>query len=759
MDNTILKNIGNTPLIEIRKINSNPNVKIFAKLEYMNPGGSIKDRPALYMIEAGEKSKLLTHDKIVLEATSGNTGIGLALVCSVKGYKLLLAMSESASIERRKILRARGADILLTSGHLGTDGAIEEVYKIARENPDKYFMTDQFNNPANWQAHFNTTAPEIWHQAKKQVNIVIATMGTTGTLIGLSKGLKSFDQSIKVVGVEPYLGHKLQGLKNMKESYTPEIYDRNLFDEKINIDDEEAFQMARLLAKKEGLFVGMSSGAAMAVALKQAACISSGNIIVIFPDSGERYLSTQLFDVKEKGDIYFFNTMTRSKESFSPIDAKKVKLYSSGPSTHKKIHLGECRRFVFTDIISRYLKFKNYQVKHVMNITDLDDKTIQAAENEGENLNTFISNQINAFYKDLNTLGINTEISYQRASEHQEDMIKIASKLFDKRIAYEKLKSLYFDISKFNDYGKLSKIDINKIRLGASVNLDKYEKDNPRDFTIFRRCSLTELKKGIYVKTQWGNIRPGWHIQSAAIAMKHLGDEFDIYASDRELIFPHHENVRAIISAITGKKIAKYWMHCERVIIKGKKVSDDNSIILKDLLDMGYNGRVVRFWLALRHYRKPLEYSKQGLENSKRSLARIDNFLNSLQNILNEQSNSEIDQILYDMKQGFTKAMDDDLKISTAMSNIFTVIKKMNQLMLENKLGRQDAVKIINTFKKINSVLNIFSFENINESEIAQLIKQRNKARKESNWELADQLRDKLNNLNIVVRDSSIEKL
>ncbi|MGB5619647.1 MAG: cysteine synthase family protein, partial [Desulfobacterales bacterium] len=206
MTRTIIDLIGNTPLVEIRRLNPNPAVTLLAKLEYFNPGGSIKDRAALAMIEAGEQSGELTADKIVIEATSGNTGIGLALVCAVKGYRLLLAMSEAVSVERQKILKARGAEILLTPGHLGTDGAIEEVYLMAREAPDTYFMTDQFNNPANWQAHYNGTAVEIWEQTGGRLTTLVATLGTSGTLMGVSRRLKEFDPNVQIVGVEPYLG-------------------------------------------------------------------------------------------------------------------------------------------------------------------------------------------------------------------------------------------------------------------------------------------------------------------------------------------------------------------------------------------------------------------------------------------------------------------------------------------------------------------------------------------------------------------------
>lgn len=399
MSYSILDAIGNTPLVEIRRLNPNPDVKILAKLEYVNPGGSIKDRAALFMIEAGEKSGELTPDKTVIEATSGNTGIGLALVCAVKGYKLLLAMSESASIERQKILKARGAEILLTPGHLGTDGAIEEVYRLARENPDRYFMTDQFNNDANWKAHYHGTAPEIWEQTEGQVSMVIVTMGTTGTLMGITRRLKAYNPAVQIIGAEPFLGHKLQGLKNMRESYCPEIYDKNLPDKKVNIEDEEAFEMTRRLAKEEGLFVGMSSGAAMAVARKEAERMKSGIIVMIFPDSGERYLSTPLFTVRDQSDLRLFNTLTRSKAIFEPVHAGRVSVYSCGPTAHARLHPGECRRFVFSDLLCRYLEFRGYAVNHVMNITDLDDKTIAGSEKQGNELSEFTQKHIESFKK------------------------------------------------------------------------------------------------------------------------------------------------------------------------------------------------------------------------------------------------------------------------------------------------------------------------------------------------------------------------
>ncbi|UCD30943.1 MAG: cysteine--tRNA ligase [Desulfobacterales bacterium] len=758
MSYSILKAIGNTPLVEIKNLNPNPNVSIFAKLEYLNPGGSIKDRAALYMIEDGEKSGKLTPDKTVIEATSGNTGIGLALVCSVKGYRLLLTMSEAVSIERQKILKARGADILLTPGHLGTDSAIEEVYRLARENPDKYFMADQYNNPANWQAHYSGTAVEIWEQTHGKVSAIVATLGTSGTLMGISRRLKAYNPNIRIVGVEPYLGHKIQGLKNMKEAYQPEIFEKGLLDEIINIDDEEAFEMTRRLAKEEGIFVGMSSGAAMVMAQKQAETMDEGVVVTIFPDGGERYLSTTLFDVQETIGLRLYNTMGRIKEPFDPIVPGKVSMYSCGPTAHERMHVGECRRFVFSDLLCRYLEYRGYSVTHIVNITDLDDKTINGSEKAGLDLIEFTQTHIDAFKEDMQTLRIKSASAYPKASEHIDDMVMIAEKLVRKGFAYEKLRSLYFDISRSSGYGRLSGIDINKIKLGATVDLDEYEKDNPRDFTLLKRSRLSELKRGIYTKTDWGNVRPSWHIQCVAMSMKHLGESYDIHASNRELVFPHHENEIAIAGAITGKPLARYWIHCDRAIPDTEDDKQAGLPTLAELKDKGFTGREIRYWLLSSHYRKPATFSKNRLDDIRRSLKRLDSCIHSLVNINTDKpSYPELEQLLYDLKHGFTAAMDDDLNISAAIASMFTIVKKVNILILENRINKKDAVKIVDGFRNIDSVLNILDFKDeFYDPEVQQLIKERDKARSEKNWDLADKIREQLKAMGVTVKDRKI---
>ncbi len=755
MSSSILDVIGNTPLVEITTLNPNPQVKILAKLEYFNPGGSIKDRAALRMIENGEASGELTPDKTVIEATSGNTGIGLALVCAVKGYRLLLAMSESVSQERRKILKARGAAILLTPGHLGTDGAIEEVYRLVRENPHDYFMTDQFNNPANWQAHYHGTASEIWEQTAGHISKLVVTLGTSGTAMGVSRRMKEYNPGIEIIGVEPYLGHKIQGLKNMKEAYRPEIFEKARLDKKINIEDEAAFEMARRLALEEGLFVGMSSGAAMSIALAEAENMPEGTLVVILPDNGERYLSTSLFTIRDKVELRLFNTMSRQKELLEPLVPGKVSMYSCGLTAHARIHLGECRRFVFSDLLRRYLDYRGYDVTHVMNITDLDDKTIEGSEKAGMELSDFTGQHIAAFKRDLKHLGIKPAEDYPKASEHTGDMVSLTQKLIKSGAAYEKLRSIYFNISRYETYGRLSNIDINKIRIGATVDLDEYEKENPRDFTLLKRSRLSELRRGIFVKTEWGNVRPSWHLQCATMSMKCLGESYDIHTAGRELAFPHHENGIAIAGALTGKPMARYWIHCDRVLVDGKKVDETGQgLTIQDLTDMGFSGREMRCWLISSHYRKSIQFDQAKLVNARNSLKRLDSCVARLYELPEGPAYPDLDQLLYDLRYGFTDAMDDDLNISAAMAAVFTNIKRINRLISEQHINASDAAKIIEVFKLIDTVLNLFEFEEQTMTEdIQELIKTRKKARKERNWELADQIRGILISRGLSVRD------
>jgi cysteine synthase B len=292
---SVLLAVGNTPLVELARLNPNGRVRILAKLEGNNPGGSVKDRPALYMIRKAEESGQLTKDKTILEPTSGNTGIALAMIAAAGGYRIQLTLPECVSVERRQVLQAFGAEVVLTPARESTDGAIRRAHEMLEAEPDQYYMPNQFTNENNVLAHYETTGPEIWRQTEGQVDLFVTGMGTTGTLMGVSRYLKERKPRVKVIGVEPVPGHTIQGLKNMTESIVPPIYDRSRLDGVIAMDDELAFEVTRRLAVEEGIFAGLSAGAAVAGALRLAADMTSGTIVTLIPDRGDRYLSTALF--------------------------------------------------------------------------------------------------------------------------------------------------------------------------------------------------------------------------------------------------------------------------------------------------------------------------------------------------------------------------------------------------------------------------------------------------------------------------------
>lgn len=292
----ILETIGNTPMIRINKMCSNKDVNIFAKVEGSNPTGSIKDRIAVAMIEQAEAEGKLYPGKTIIEPTSGNTGIGLAVIGAIKGYPVEIVMSSAVSEERRKIIRSYGGKVILTPGEEGTDGAIRLARKLVSENPDKYYMPDQFSNASNYMAHYKKTAIEIWQQSEGKVDYLVCSIGTSGTLMGLAKFLKIMNPAVKIVCAYPVKGHYIQGLKNMEEAIVPDIYNPDIIDCKEMIESEEAIETARQIIEKEGIFVGMSSGAAMLAAMRTAQKIDSGNIVVVFPDRAEKYLSTKMFE-------------------------------------------------------------------------------------------------------------------------------------------------------------------------------------------------------------------------------------------------------------------------------------------------------------------------------------------------------------------------------------------------------------------------------------------------------------------------------
>ncbi len=295
MADDILQTIGNTPIVRINKLNPNKNTTIYAKLEGLNPTGSIKDRIALSMIQQAEAEGKLTRGKTIIEPTSGNTGIALAMIGVVKGYEVEIVMSDAVSVERQQMIKAFGAKVTLTEGSLGTDGAIRKARELVRKHPEKYFMPDQFSNEYNRIAHYRTTGEEIWKQTNGKIDYFVSSIGTSGTIMGVGKVLKEHNPQIKIVCAHPVKGHYIQGLKNMEEAIVPSIYDPSQIDITIMVETEVAYEMTRQIISKEGIFVGMSSGAAMYATVQIAKKIDFGTILVIFPDRGEKYLSTKLF--------------------------------------------------------------------------------------------------------------------------------------------------------------------------------------------------------------------------------------------------------------------------------------------------------------------------------------------------------------------------------------------------------------------------------------------------------------------------------
>ncbi|MFC2039043.1 PLP-dependent cysteine synthase family protein [Chloroflexota bacterium] len=294
----ILKTIGGTPIVRINKMNPNKNVKMYAKLEGSNPTGSVKDRIALSMIEQAEAEGVLTKEKTIIEPTSGNTGIALAMIGAAKGYQVEIVMSDAVSEERKQVIAAFGAKLTQTDGKKGTDGAIIRAREMVKENPDKYFMPDQFTNEYNRLAHYRITGEEIWEQMNGDIDYFVSSIGTSGTIMGVGAVLREHNPDIKIVCAHPVLGHYIQGLKNMEEAIVPSLYDPSLIDITVMVETDVAYETTRQIVRNEGIFVGMSSGAAMYATIETAKKIESGTIVTIFPDRGEKYLTTALFKQK-----------------------------------------------------------------------------------------------------------------------------------------------------------------------------------------------------------------------------------------------------------------------------------------------------------------------------------------------------------------------------------------------------------------------------------------------------------------------------
>jgi cysteinyl-tRNA synthetase len=502
----------------------------------------------------------------------------------------------------------------------------------------------------------------------------------------------------------------------------------------------------------------MSSGAAVVAALEQAERLEKGVVVAILPDGGERYLSTPLF-VSERVPVplRFYNTATREMDDLTPVRPGHVGIYACGPSLDGPPDLGLCRRMVFADLVRRYLEYRGFDVKLVVNIGDIDDRTVRQCLAEGATLEEFTARWENAFYADMKQLGVLPAHQYPKASEHVSDMIDATAKLLEKGYAYEKLRSVYFDISKCEGYGRLSGVDVGAVKSGKTVDFDYYEKDSPTDFTLFKRATLAELKAGIYWKTPWGSVRPGWHVECATMASGQLGRPFDLHLASTDLLFPHGDNEIAIAECVSGEAFANLWLHSEVVVSDAGKVGRvaDNDVTLEQVARLGFSPAAVRYWLLSQHYRRVLKYERQQLEQAAKTVARLDEFVARLRSMPPGETAPDVDQYLYEARYGLQEAMDTDLNIPRAQAHLFAFVKRINKLINTGKLDREQIDAVLETMSRINDVLGVIEMEpSAADEAIETLVAQRVTARKRGDYEEADRIRDKLTGMGIQLFDS-----
>lgn len=458
--------------------------------------------------------------------------------------------------------------------------------------------------------------------------------------------------------------------------------------------------------------------------------------------------------------LKLFNTLTRKKELFKPIKEGKVLMYSCGPTVYSHPHIGNYRSFLFADLLRRYLEFKGMEVKQVMNITDIDDKTIRDSVKEGLPLKNFTEKYTKIFFDGIDRLNIKRASIYPKATQEVDGIIEMVRKLIKKGYAYESGDGVYFKISKFKKYGKLSKIDLSKVKAGARVNVDEYEKDSPQDFALMKKSTKEEIKRGVFYKSEWGNVRPGWHIECSVMSMKYLGEIIDIHTGGVDLIFPHHENEIAQSEACTGKKFVKYWIHSEHLLVEGRKMAKSlgNYITLDELLKKGYDPIAIRYLLLSTHYKTQLNFTYKGLDAAKKTVDSLIDFVKRLKEIKGSRENPQVEKLVEGVRESFVDAMDDNLSINLALASLFEFVTEINKLVAENNLSKGNAEKIIKTMLDFDKVLGLGLDKTGRESltrEIEELVRKRESARKVGDFKKADEIRKKiLDEHGIVVEDT-----
>ena len=458
--------------------------------------------------------------------------------------------------------------------------------------------------------------------------------------------------------------------------------------------------------------------------------------------------------------LRFYNTMTRKKEVFKPLEEGKVRMYSCGLTVYDYAHIGNLRAYVFVDLLRRWLEHRGFDVKHVMNVTDVDDKTIQGMQREGVSLEKYTQKYIDAFFEDLQMLNIEKPQFVPRATENIDEMVRLIEILMGKGYGYRgEDNSIYYKISKFKDYGKLSKMKLKELKVGARVKVDEYGKEQASDFALWRAWDLDN--GDVFWETKLGKGRPGWHIECSAMSMKYLGETLDIHTGGVDNVFPHHENEIAQSEAVTGKKFVNYWVHNEHLLIKGERMGKSlkNFYTLRDLMRMGYDPLAIRYLLMSTHYRKQLHFTFEGLEAAKNALQRLYDFLERLEDVKNGVGHEEIKESIEKARKDFEDAMDDDLDINIALAAVFNLVKEVNILIDQRKLGQAGAKQVKDLMLDFDKVLGVLSdFWSRKEAklpeEVEELIKMREEARKHKKWETSDAIRDKLRKIGIIIEDT-----
>jgi len=458
--------------------------------------------------------------------------------------------------------------------------------------------------------------------------------------------------------------------------------------------------------------------------------------------------------------LQFYNTLTRKKEAFKPIEEGKVRLYSCGLTVYDYAHIGNLRAYVFVDLLRRWLEYRGFDVKHVMNITDVDDKTIRGKQKEGISLKQYTQKYIDAFFEDLEKLNIKKAKIIPKATEHIKDMVRLVEVLVEKGYGYRgEDGSIYYDISKFKDYGKLSKMNIKKLKAGARVKVDEYGKEQASDFALWKAWDPDD--EDVFWETGLGKGRPGWHIECSAMSMKYLGETLDIHTGGVDLIFPHHENEIAQSEAATGKKFVDYWLHNEHLLVEGERMGKSlgNFYTLRDLVRMGHAPLVVRYLLMSTHYRTQLNFTFKGLEAAKKALQRLYDFMDRLDKTKNSEEGEDVRELVEKARKDFENAMDDDLDVSKALATVFSLVREVNTLIDQKKLGRKGAKQVKDLmidFDKVLAFLGGFwkRKEEKLSREVEELIKKREEARRAKDWKTADAIRNKLREMGIILEDT-----